>query len=113
MGTDQQRQTIMHKLDKQQGLTVQYRGKYSISYNKKIYEKECMRSFLVLQWLRLCASNAGGTDLIPGQGTRLPHTMCHGLQRKKKERDRENACICVTESTGLHSSQHCKLTIHQ
>ena len=25
---------------------------------------------LVAQWLRLCASTAGGTDLIPGQGTR-------------------------------------------
>ena len=56
---DQQWQTIMHKLDKQQGLTVQHRGKYSISYDKKNYEKECMRTFLVLQWLRLCASNAG------------------------------------------------------
>ena len=94
MGTDQQRQTI--KLDKQQGLTVQYRGKYSISYNKKIYEKECMRTFLVLQWLRLCASNAGGTDSIPGQGTRLPHTMCHGLQRKKKrERETERMHVSV------------------
>ena len=75
---------------------------------KKNYEKECMRTF---QWLRLCASNAGGTDSIPGQGTRIPHTMCHGLKRKKRER--KNACICVTESTGVHSSQHCKLTTYQ
>ena len=28
---------------------------------------------LVVQWLRLCASNAGGTSSIPGQGTRSPH----------------------------------------
>ena len=30
------------------------------------------RTFLGVQWLRLCAPNAGGPDLIPGQGT-LPH----------------------------------------
>ena len=27
-------------------------------------------TFLVVQWLRLCAPNAGGLGLIPGQGTR-------------------------------------------
>ena len=29
---------------------------------------------LVVQWLRLCASNAGGMDSIPGWGTKIPHT---------------------------------------
>ena len=28
------------------------------------------RASLVVQWLRLCAPNAGGPGLIPGQGTR-------------------------------------------
>ena len=28
------------------------------------------RDFLVVQWLRLCAHNAGGLGLIPDQGTR-------------------------------------------
>ena len=27
---------------------------------------------LVVQWLRLCASNAGGMGLILGQGTKIP-----------------------------------------
>ena len=27
---------------------------------------------LLVQWLRLCASKAGGTGLIPGQGTNMP-----------------------------------------
>ena len=27
---------------------------------------------LAIQWLRLLASEAGGTGLIPGQGTRIP-----------------------------------------
>ena len=29
----------------------------------------------MVQWLRLCASNAEGAGLIPGWGTRIPHAM--------------------------------------
>ena len=28
---------------------------------------------LVVQWLRLCGSNAGCVGLMPGQGTEIPH----------------------------------------
>ena len=28
---------------------------------------------LVVQWLKLYHSNAGGTGLIPSQGTKIPH----------------------------------------
>ena len=28
---------------------------------------------LAIQWLRFCASNAGGMGSIPGQGTKIPH----------------------------------------
>ena len=28
---------------------------------------------LVVHWLRLCASTAGGTGSMPGRGTRIPH----------------------------------------
>ena len=38
---------------------------------------------LVVQWLGHHASNAGGTDLIPGQGTRIPHATV-GLSQKVK-----------------------------
>ena len=42
-----------------------------------------MTSLAVL-WLRLCASTAGGTGLIPGQGTKIPHaTWCSQKQKKK------------------------------
>ena len=34
---------------------------------------------LVVQWLRPCASTAGGTGLIPGQGTKIPHAKQQGL----------------------------------
>ena len=27
----------------------------------------------VVQWVRLCVSNAGGVGSIPGQGTKIPH----------------------------------------
>ena len=34
--------------------------------------------FLVVQWLRLCASTAGGVGLIPSWGTKILHVMRHG-----------------------------------
>ena len=44
---------------------------------------------LVVQWLRLHASNAGGLSLIPGQGNRshmpqLKEAACHNFKIKKK-----------------------------
>ena len=32
-------------------------------------------TFLAVQWLKLCASNAGGMGLILGQGTKIPCNM--------------------------------------
>ena len=37
---------------------------------------------LAVQWLRLCASNAGGMGSIPSQGTKIPHAA----QQKKKKK---------------------------
>ena len=31
------------------------------------------RTSLVIQWLRLCPSNAKDEDSIPGRGTKIPH----------------------------------------
>ena len=39
---------------------------------------------LAVQWLRLCAPNAGGMGSIPGQGTKIPHVAWHSLKNKKK-----------------------------
>ena len=41
---------------------------------------------LTLQWLRLCASNAGGMDLIPGWKNLRSNMPC--VTAKKKERPR-------------------------
>ena len=37
----------------------------------------------MVQWLRLCASNAGGMGLTPGQETRSPHAVRHGQKNVK------------------------------
>ena len=39
----------------------------------------------MVQWLGHCASIAGGTGSIPGQGTKILYAMWHG-QKKKRER---------------------------
>ena len=36
------------------------------------------RTAVVVQWLRLCASTAGGADLIPGYGTQIAHALRSG-----------------------------------
>ena len=40
--------------------------------------------YLVLQWLRLGASNARGMSSIPGEGAKIPHTTRHGLKNTNK-----------------------------
>ena len=44
--------------------------------NNKIYFlKKESQIFLAVQWLRLCASKAGGMGLIPGWGTKILYTV--------------------------------------
>ena len=43
--------------------------------------KEVTRTSLAVQWLRLRASNAGGTGLISGWGTKIPHAMWYGHRK--------------------------------
>ena len=50
---------------------------------KKKKEKN-PETYLAVQRLRLCASNAGATDLIPGQRTKIPHVAWHGQNTKIK-----------------------------
>lgn len=47
-------------------------------------KKKKNRDFLVVQWLRLLASNSGGTGSIPVGGTKIPHAAWCGQKRKKK-----------------------------
>ena len=42
---------------------------------------------LVVQWLRLHGSNAGGAGLIPGQGTKIPYATWHGQNTNKQKHE--------------------------
>ena len=56
----------------------------------------------MVQWLRLHAPNAGGPDLIPGQGTKILHaTSC----RKKKLNNNEK----ISEEVPLENSEAASL----
>ena len=46
--------------------------------------KVCVGTSLVGQGLRPRVSNAEGTGLIPGQGTKIPNAMWYGKKKKKK-----------------------------
>ena len=48
-------------------------------------KKQSSGSSLVVQWLRLCASSAGGVGSIPGQGAKIPHATGYGQKLKVNE----------------------------
>ena len=50
------------------------------------YKNKTCGTSLVVQWLRLCTSNAGGTVSFPVSGTKMPHaSWCGHLHPKKKQ----------------------------
>ena len=49
----------------------------SLFVKKKKKHPTKTRTSLVVQWLRLQASTAGGMGSIPGQGTKIPHAAWH------------------------------------
>ena len=77
---------------------------------KRNYETNS-RTPLVACWLKLCASNAGGTGSIPGQGTKIPHALQCGQKTENKQRnkchgrnhlDQNRGCLHLPEPS--HSS---------
>ena len=53
-------------------------------YCTTILRKRKKGTSLAVQWLRICASTAGGTGSVPGWGTKIPHAARCG---QKKERN--------------------------
>ena len=51
----------------------------------RISSKDVVFIDLVVQWLRPCDPNAGGTGLISGQGTKILHTVQHHQKKKKTD----------------------------
>ena len=47
------------------------------------------RTSLAVQFLRLCASTAAGTGLLPGQGINVKDLTCHTKKRKKIMKETE------------------------
>ena len=54
-----------------------------------LFKSYAIRTFLVVQWLRFHASNAEGSGLIPGQGTKMLHATW-------PIREREVTQLCPT-----------------
>ena len=52
---------------------------------------------LVVQWLKLCTSSAGGEVLIPGQGTKIPHAMWNvaGCTEQLFVDSKKSICSCL------------------
>ena len=55
------------------------------------YEKRLGTS-LVVQWLRLCAPNAGGPGSIPGQGSRSHMQQLRARMPQLKKKKKDPAC---------------------
>ena len=45
------------------------------------FKKSSFGTSLAVQWLRLHASTAGHTGLIPGRGTKIPHAVWDGQKK--------------------------------
>ena len=58
---------------------------YMLAIEGPVLKKKWIGTSLVVQWLSLCASTLGGAGLIPGWGTRFPHTNQHSQKKKKKK----------------------------
>ena len=52
-----------------------------------LYQKKKGGTSLVVQWLRLHTSSAGGMGSIPGRGTKILHVVQCGQKKKKKNFD--------------------------
>ena len=59
-------------------------------------------TFLVVQWLRLHSSNAGGTGSIPGWGTKMPHAVWHHRRNfLKKNKNLKISPMTIQHRTDL------------
>ena len=54
-----------------------------LEIKKKIFLSTLQGTSLAVQWLRLCASNVGGTGLIPGRGIKIPHAVAWPKNKNK------------------------------
>ena len=59
------------------------------------------RTSLVVQWITLCVSTARCMILIPGWGSKIPHTsQVQQKKKKKKQRSKPEADILAMDAEG-------------
>ena len=64
------------------------------SANLLYINNRALGTSLVVQWLKCCASNAGGMGLIPGQGTKIPYAMlCSQINQSIKTLIKKNRAL--------------------
>ena len=63
------------------------------------------RASLVVQWLRFCASNAGGVGSIPGWETKIPHVARYGQKKIKRMTKANQAKVAFGLERGQDPSQ--------
>ena len=52
------------------------------------------RNSLAVQWLRFCASPAGGMGSVPGGGA-MCSTACYGAAKKKRKKNEWESCLSL------------------
>ena len=52
----------------------------------------------MIQWLRIHIPNAGGTGLIPGWETKIPHSAQCDQKDKKKKKKGKNTILSIWKS---------------
>ena len=69
---------------------------------------------LEVQWLGLRAFTAGGMDLIPGQGTKIPHAVRHSQIKKLKNKNTgaRRWCLRDTPPAVIQSPRCCWVSPH-
>ena len=54
-----------------------------IPFQPSLLNSPSLRTSLAVQWLKLCASTAGGAGSIPGWGTKISRMPCSAAKKKK------------------------------
>ena len=74
------------------------------SDNKKVHSTG---TSLLVQWLRLCASTAGGTGSIPEWGTKIPHaTQCSQKKREVRSTETQEQVYPLMHTHTQHTRPH-------
>ena len=78
-------QAVKHSFNKHSTQPLPFPRHCSREHSKGTRQTK-IRTSLMVQWLRLCTSNAGRAGSILGRGTKIPHASWQG-QKKKTDKN--------------------------